>query len=44
MSDERDPKVSAAYRDAILALPAMRQWYADAAAEREVIEEFEAYA
>ena len=34
-------KVSAAYRDTILALPAMRQWYADASAEREVIDEFE---
>ena len=33
--------VSAAYRDTILALPAMRQWYADAAGEREVIEEYE---
>lgn len=33
--------LSAAYRDTILALPAMRQWYTDAAAEREVIEEFE---
>ena len=34
-------KVAAAYRDTILALPAMRQWYADAAAEREVIDEYE---
>lgn len=34
-------KVSAAYRDTILNLPAMRQWYADASAEREVIDEFE---
>ena len=33
--------VSAAYRDTILALPAMRQWYADAAAEHEVIAEYE---
>ena len=36
--------VSAAYRDTILALPAMRQWYTDAAGEREVIEEFETHA
>lgn len=34
-------KVAAAYRDTILALPAMRQWYAEALAEREVIDEFE---
>ena len=34
-------KVSATYRDAILALPAMQQWYTDAAAEREIIEEYE---
>ena len=34
-------KGAAAYRDTILALPAMRQWYAEAMAEREVIDEFE---
>ena len=37
---ELDP-VSAAYRDTILAMPAMRQWYAEAAAEREAIAEYE---
>ena len=34
-------KISAAYRDTILALPAMRQWYADASTEREIIDEYE---
>ena len=34
-------KVSAAYRDTILNLPPMRQWYTDASAEREVIDEYE---
>lgn len=33
--------VAGAYRDTILTLPAMRQWYADAGAEHEVIDEFE---
>ncbi|MGE3933315.1 MAG: glutathione S-transferase C-terminal domain-containing protein, partial [Rhodospirillaceae bacterium] len=31
----------AAYRDAILALPAMRRWYADAAAEPWTVARFE---
>ncbi|MBM3488209.1 MAG: glutathione S-transferase family protein [Alphaproteobacteria bacterium] len=35
-----DP-VAAAYRDAILALPAMRRWYEDAAAEPDVVAGFE---
>jgi glutathione S-transferase len=33
--------VSRAYADAILAHPAVKQWYADAAAESWVIEKYE---